>query len=52
LQVPRGKGIYEDEGDSFDERDSTKSTGDDDGSEAATDTPDVEPTEEADEPTA
>jgi hypothetical protein len=38
MQVPRGKGIYEDEGDSFDKR-SSKSTGDADA-------------EEADEPTA
>jgi hypothetical protein len=50
MQVPRGKGIYEDEGDSFDKR-SSKSTGGDDA-DAMTDTPDVEPTDDTDEPTA
>lgn len=48
--MPRGKGIYEDEGDSFDKRDSTTATGEDDA-EAGTDTPVVESTEKAGEPT-
>jgi hypothetical protein len=47
--MPRGKGIYDDEADSFDERDPTASSEDDD--EKTTDTPDVESTEQAGEPT-
>jgi hypothetical protein len=47
--MPRGKGIYEDEGDSFGERDASKSA--DDGTASDTDTPDVESTEQAGEPT-
>lgn len=48
--MPRGKGIYEDESDSFDERDSSRASGDD-AAEAGTDTPDVESTEHSGEPT-
>jgi hypothetical protein len=48
--MPRGKGIYDDQGDSFDERDPQAST-DDDGAEKPTDTPDVESTQQAGEPT-
>ncbi|WP_155948387.1 hypothetical protein [Mycobacterium sp. URHB0044] len=50
-QMPRGKGIYDDEGDSFDERDPTASSADDGGHEKTTDTPDVESAKQAGEPT-
>jgi hypothetical protein len=48
--MPRGKGIYEDESDSFEKRDPSKSAGDDEAG-TETDTPDVESTEQAGEPT-
>jgi hypothetical protein len=50
--MPRGKGIYDDEGDSFDERNPTASNADDGGDEKTTDTPDVKSDEQAGEPTA